>query len=224
MLYAILVIVIIVLLIIIFSKRKRPNSKTNGRGASLQSILKESYPNRTYKEVFEIVFRNAKDLLESMPRYKGNDTEILAFLSRIGTVTVLWVGGEIQKYKRETNEFVDSVLSEENKNQFLKRESFYWGISNGKKAKGLWALSDIPPSIMSVPMLRCAVAFGDCITNPEMIDDYENAPLLIDGVGEVAAFQNMFMGDFFRLVHTYCVMLAGREFDPPIVEEYEGEY
>lgn len=201
-----------------FSKKKRP---VESGGATLDAVLKDSYPNRTYKEIIELAFYNSKELLESLPRYRGNDIEILAFLSRIGNVTVQWVGGDIYKYKTEVDEFVDSVISKEEKKEYLKREGFYWDISYGGKIAGLWATSDIPPSIQSVPMLRCAVAFGDCITNPDMIDDYEDAPLVIDGIDKVVEFQQRFMNDFFRLVHTYCVMLAGKEFDPPILKEYE---
>ena len=54
-----------------------------------------------------------------------------------------------------------------------------------------------------------------------MIDDYEEAPVMLDDMFKVAEFQQSFLGDFFRLVHTYCVMLAGKEFDPPILKEYE---
>lgn len=210
--------IILVVLVVVFSKKKSPGES---RGATLDAILKDSYPNRTYKEIIELAFHNAKELLESLPRYRGNDIEILAFLSRIGNVTVQWVGGDIYKYKTEVDEFVDSVISKEEKKLYLKREGFYWDISYGGKIAGLWATSDIPPSIQSVPMLRCAVAFGDCVTNPDMINDYEDAPLIIDGIDEVVEFQQRFMNDFFRFVHTYCVMLAGKEFDPPILNEYE---
>ena len=219
MLYLIIIAaIILVVLVVVFSKKKSP---VESSGTTLDSILKDSYPNRTYKEIIELAFYNSKELLESLPRYRGNDIEILAFLSRIGNVTVQWVGGDIYKYKIEVDEFVDSVISKEEKKRYLNREGFYWDISYGGKIAGLWATSDIPPSIQSVPMLRCAVAFGDCITNPDMINDYEDAPLVIDGIDEVVDFQQRFMNDFFRLVHTYCVMLAGKEFDPPILKEYE---
>lgn len=219
MLYLIIIAAfILVVLVVVFSKKKSPGES---RGATLDSILKDSYPNRSYKEIIELAFYNAKELLESLPRYRGNDIEILAFLSRIGNVTVQWVGGDIYKYKTEVDEYVDSVISKDEKKLYLKREGFYWDISYGGKIAGLWSTSDIPPSIQSVPMLRCAVAFGDCVTNPDMINDYEDAPLIIDGIDEVVEFQQRFMNDFFRLVHTYCVMLAGKEFDPPILKEYE---
>ncbi len=201
-----------------FFKKKHPIS---GRNTSLNAVLQDAFPNRSYKDILEIVFYNAKEFLQSLPLYRGNDIEILALLSRIGNVTVQWVGGDIYSYKTQVEAFVDSIIPKEKKKMFLQREGFYWGISYGDRVAGTWSLADIPPSIQSVPMLRCAVAFGDCITNPSMIDDYEEAPLMLDDISKVAEFQSKFMDVFFRLVHTYCVMLAGKEFDPPILKEYE---
>lgn len=223
MLYAILVIVIIVLLIIVLSQRKRTNEVSNSRGTSLESVLKEAYPNRTYKEIFDLGFLNAKDLLEKMPTYRGNDIEILAFLSRIGNITVDWVGGDIKEYERQVLEYFDSKKSVEEKGDFIIRSLFYRWIAEGDKVIGRWAFGDVPTSFLENVILRCAVAFGDCITNPKMIEDYENAPIAVYGITDMTDFQKRFVGDFFRFIHTYCVMLAGKEFDPPIITDYEGK-
>lgn len=208
----VLILLIILVLIRGFSKRQK---------VSIKSVLKDSYPNRSYGEIFKLAFLNAKNMLVALPQYVGQDTEILALLSRVGNVTVQWVGGDIGKYKSQIEEIVNSLLTSEQKKEYLKRENFYWGISYGDKIAGLWSLSDIPPSVQSVPMLRCAVAFGDCVTNPAMVKDYENAPLLLNNIDQMASFQKFFTTDFYRFIHTYCVMLAGREFEPPILKEYE---
>lgn len=194
-----------------------------GRSTSLNSVLKEAFPNRSYKEIFEIGFYNAKKLLESLPLWSGNSVEILAFLYRIGTLTIQRVRlKDIYSYKAQAIEFIDSIIPEE-KELFNKRENFYWEISYGKKILGFWSWNDIPPSIQSNAILRCAVAFGDCVTNPGMIDDYYKAPLLIHDASDCYEFQMRFMDEFFRFVYTFCVMLAGEEFDPPILREYEKQ-
>lgn len=223
MIYALLGIIIVLLLIIILNQRKKPTKEANSSGTSLESVLKESYPNRTYKEIFDVVFKNAKDFLESLPIYRGNDLEILAFLSSIGSITVGWVGGDDDEYEKQTEEYVSSVISEEDEIDYDFRCMFYSWIARGDRVFGRWAIGDVPTPFLENVILRCAVAFGDCITNPDMIDNYENAPLAIYSIFDMKEFQERFVGDFFRLVHTYCVMLAGKEFNPPILTDYEGK-
>ena len=223
MIYALLGVIIILLLIVIMNQRKKPTNGEKSTGTSLESVLKEAYPNRTYKEIFDLGFLNAKDLLEKMPTYRGNDIEILAFLSRIGNITVEWVGGDIKEYEKQVLEYFDSKKSVEEKGDFIIRSLFYRWIAEGDKVIGRWAFGNVPASFLENVILRCAVAFGDCITNPKMIEDYENAPIALYGMTEMAEFQKRFVGDFFRLVHTYCVMLAGKEFNSPILTDYEGK-
>ena len=97
-------------------KKKHPIS---GRNTSLNAVLQDAFPNRSYKDILEIVFYNAKEFLQSLPLYRGNDIEILAFLSRIGNVTVQWVGGDIYSYKAQVEAFVDSIIPKEKKKMFL---------------------------------------------------------------------------------------------------------
>lgn len=223
MIYALLGIIIILLLVIIMNQRKKPTNGEKSGVTFLDSVLKESYPNRTYKEIIEVVFNNAEDLLETLPTYQGDHIEILAFLSGIGNITVECVGGNLQEYKTQIKEYVESVILEEDDAIYNRRIRFYDKIAHGKKVYGRWAYGNIPPAFLENSILRCAVAFGDCITNPDMIYDYEKAPVALYGFTEMAEFQKRFVGDFFRLVHTYCVMLAGKEFNPPILTDYEGK-
>lgn len=209
--------IIFVVLIAVAIRRKRK--------AQRNSIMNYAYPNRTYGEIYEFAYCTAKRFLESLPGYKGNDTEILAALYEIGRVTVGWVDGNLEEYAKQAEDYAVSILGEKKKREFRSRAQFYWIISHGGRIAGLWSLSDIPPSVQQVPMLRCAVALGDCITNPEMINDYEDAPLLVNDIFSMSSFQKQFAGDsstsFFSLVRTYCALLAGKEFTPPILKEYE---
>lgn len=214
----IIVVAIIFAVLIVSAIRRKRKARRN-------SIMKDAYPNRSYGEIYELAYRNAKRLLESLAGYNGNDTEILAALYEIGSVTVEWVDGNLGEYAKQAEDYAISVLGEKEKPRFSRRVRFYWGISRGDRIAGLWSLSDIPPSVQQVPMLRCAVALGDCITNPEMINDYESAPLLVNDIFSMSSFQQQFSGSsstsFFSLVHTYCVLLAGKEFIPPTLKEYE---
>ena len=53
MIYALLGIIIILLLVIIMNQRKKPTNGEKSGVTFLDSVLKESYPNRTYKEIIE---------------------------------------------------------------------------------------------------------------------------------------------------------------------------
>ena len=218
MVVVILIIVIVLGILIIRAMNKKSN---NGSSTSLNSILEISYPKKSYREIFEIGVDNAVDILSDLPSCEVNLIEIYAFLNCLGSGTVQTVNGDLQKYHSQINEFLGSHLSASEQEIFLKRAKFYRGIYFGDKIEGICFQSDVPPSIQSVPMLRCTVAFGDCITNPDLIRDYYKGGLTIHGFSDTMAFQQRFTSDFFRFVHTYCVMIAGKEFDPPILKEYD---
>lgn len=61
------------------------------------------------------------------------------------------------------------------KNRFLSRTDFYTEVINGKPLHG-HCMSGMHSKIENNAIMRCAVAFTDCLQNPSYIDDYEGAP------------------------------------------------
>lgn len=219
MIVGILVVVVFLAIIIVFAK-SRANKAS---GASLNSVLKNSYPNLAYKEVLNLGYDNAAYLLKTIPCVCFNEIELVAFLCHVGRLSVMATGGDIRDWGRESSDFIHSKISDDEKEIYISRYSFYLGISGGEKVEGVWSFSEIPKSILSVPMLRCAVAFGDCITNPSLIDDYEGGAISLYDIDDMMRFQQRFSDEFMRLVHTFCVMVAGKEFNPPILSSDEME-
>lgn len=219
MIVGILVGVVFLAIIIIFAKSRANKSS----GASYDSVLKNSYPNLSYKEVFRLGYDNAEHLLRSMPCVCFDTVELLAFLNNIARTTVIATGGNVREWGNESSEFIRTKLPEGQRKHYFDRYSFYLGISGGEKVEAVWSFSPIPPAVLSVPMLRAAVAFGDCITNPSLIEDYEDGAISLYDFDAQAQFQQRFSDEFMRLVHTFCVMVAGREFDPPILSPDEIE-
>ena len=212
---------VIVIGIFILRYLDKKDAASSSRSTTLNDVLQNAYPRLSYAEIFELGILNAFDLLRSFPCYIKNEIETYAFFYLIGELSVKTVGGNQREYQKSIDAYITSKLTAEQRTVFQNRVSFYQSISCGAKVEGLWSPGDIPPSVLSVPMLRCTVAFGDCITNPDMIEDYYGAPILLYGISQIVEFHQRFTDDFYRLVHTYCVMVAGREFDPPIIYEYD---
>lgn len=217
MVIVLIIVAVVVVLLLVTSRRSKPQVS----GSSLNSVLKNSYPNLSYKEVFALGYDNAEHLLRSMPCVCFDMVELLAFMNNIARTTILATGGNMREWGRESSEFISSKLSDGQRKHYLDRYSFYLGISSGEKVEAVWSFSPIPPSVLSVPMLRATVAFGDCITNPSLIEDYEEGAISLYDFDAQAKFQQRFSDEFMRLVHTFCVMVAGREFDPPVLSPDE---
>lgn len=215
-----ILVAVVILAIIVLAVKSRKGRPVNS--SSLDSVLKNSYPNLSYKEVLKLGYDNAAHLLRSLPCV-FDEVELLAFLCQTGRMAVMAVRGDIRAWGKESSEFINSMISGDQRQQYIKRYCFYLGISGGEKVEAVWPLSDIPQSVLSVPMFRSAVAFGDCITNPDMIEDYYSGGLYLWGATEKVEFARRYIDDFFRFVHTFCVMVAGREFDPPILSPDEME-
>ena len=219
MVIVLIIVAVVVVLLLVASRR----SKAQVSGSSLNSVLKNSYPNLSYKEVFSLGYDNAEHLLRSMPCVCFDTVELLAFMNNIARTTILATGGNMREWGSDSSEFISSKLPEWQRKHYLDRYSFYLGISSGEKVEAVWSFSPIPPSVLSVPMLRATVAFGDCITNPSLIEYYEDGAISLYDFDAQAKFQQRFSDEFMRLVHTFCVMVAGREFDPPILSPDEME-
>lgn len=220
MVIGIIIVAVLIVFLIAFIKH---SSLKEDVPTSLNSVLKNSYPNLSYKEVFRLGYDNAEHLLRSMPCVCFDTVELLAFLNNIARTTVIATGGNMREWGNESSEFIRTKLPEGQRKHYFDRYSFYLGISGGEKVEAVWSFSPISPAVLSVPMLRAAVAFGDCITNPSLIEDYEDGAISLYDFDAQAQFQQRFSDEFMRLVHTFCVMVAGREFDPPILSPDEIE-
>lgn len=211
MVFGILVGVVLLVVIIILVKNRANKSS----GASLNSILKNSYPNLSYKEVLNLGYDTAAHLLKTMPCVCFNEIELIAFLCHVGRLSVMATNGDIREWGKESSEFIHSKISDDQRKNYISRYSFYLGISGGEKVEGIWAYSKLPDLMLRVPMMRDYIAFGDCITNPDMIENYYEGAISLNGIAEQQQFYQRYTNDFFRFVHTFCVMVAGKEFDPP---------
>ena len=63
-------------------------------------------------------------------------------------------------------------------------------VKNIIRVRGESLLFDIPPSIQKNPVLCCATAFCDIVKNPMLINDYQDAPVVIEGFENNFEFVN----------------------------------
>lgn len=203
--FVIALIVLIIALSFFFKKKETP------------SFSPDCYPRLSYSELFQIYIKAGNDLLATMPMFTGNRFEIMPFLTVIGFLSVQDAGGDTRKYSDEIYQYFTKTLIGPESSFLNERIPFYCDIASGAPILGLWSVSELPPSVLSIPMLRCTVAFGDCITNPDCIKDYEHAPVLLADITEKASFSQSFTQDFFRFVKTYCTAVAGGKFAPTLL-------
>lgn len=216
MIWFVICLLIFVIFIAVFVRKSGKSSSISSSRSN--SGFPEVYPNLSYSELFQLYLDAGNSLLKTLPLYSGDRFELMPFLFVIGFVSVKAAGGDAEKYSNEIEEFLSSKIIGPDWEYFEKRMLFYSDVAQGGPAFGFWSLVDIPPSILSIPMLRCAVAFGDCITNPDCVSDYENAPILLSGFSETQSFSRVFTDIFFRFSKTYCVAVAGGEFTPPTLK------
>ena len=67
-------------------------------------------------------------------------------------------------------------------NQYHKRIDFYGEIIRGKELRNECMLFHDTSVISNNSILRCAVAFTDCLVNPECIENYDNAPTMLSDI------------------------------------------
>jgi len=211
---------LVVVIIFVIANRNRSNNTVGGLP---NNILKISYPSLSYKEVLKLGYENAEHLLKTIPCVRFNEIELLAFLCHVGRLSVMATNGNIREWGKESSEFIHSKISDDQRKKYINRYSFYLNVSGGEKVEGVWSYSKLPDSMLRVPMMRDYIAFGDCITNPDMIEDYYEGAISLNGITEQQQFYQRYTNDFFRFVHTFCVMVAGKEFDPPQLDLDEIE-
>lgn len=206
LLFVVTCIIAIVSIILLARRDQRKND---------ESLPPQIFVGKSYAETFTAYFDSAFDLLKSSPLYSRNRLELAAFLSAVGVVSVRCAGKSASAFLAETESAFLSMSRSERMNEFRDRRDFYLSICHGKPALGFWSHIDIPDSVSSISVFRCAVAFADCITDPERISNYDHAPILIHDFFEVQRFNEMFYRDFLCFVKTYCIAIAGRKMIPP---------
>lgn len=164
----------------------------------------------SYAEIFEEYYKKASDLLDSSSLVQEYNADLLALLFVLGDISVYAINQDREKYMEEVIPIIShQCLDNDSLISFVTlRANFYVDVSNGAEVRGVWSLSDIPPSILRHPLLRCCVAFGDVITNPDFSVDYYNTPLTLHSISSQRNFQAMFTQQFYPLVKQYCTLLT----------------
>lgn len=199
--------IIVIASIILLTRRDQHKSESE--------LPSQVFVGKSYAETFMAYFNSGFDLLRRSPLFSQDRLELAAFLSAIGVVAVRCAGKSASDFRSETKSAFLSMFKSDRLNEFRERIEFYLLICRGKPALGFWSHIDIPESISSISVFRCAVAFADCITDPERISNYDNAPILINNFFEAQRFNEMFYRDFLCFVKTYCIAIAGRKIIPP---------
>lgn len=198
----------------IFPKKEKKASPPV-RSKQSAAPIKSTSSKPSYRQTFEKFYDLGLELLQSLPGYTGDSFELLPFLSAIGGISLDACWEDSEKYSLEISQALSDYLLGMGTELFSKRFNFYIDVANGRMVRGMWSASDIPPAVLDVPMLRCAVAFGDCITNSDCISDYDNAPIAVQSFADQLEFTNIFTTKFYSLVKSYCTEIVGYDFTPP---------
>ena len=74
------------------------------------------------------------------------------------------------------------------KRLFYERAQFYGSIIRGRQLVGCCLPGVNLNSLDDNACVRCAIAFCDCMVSPELIEDYDNGPLRLNGIFEMMSF------------------------------------
>lgn len=193
----------IVVILLVLRKRK-------GKSVGAPQVFRGDSDVETFCAYFDAGF----DLLCTTKLFTKNKIELYAFLSAVGASSLQMTGGNAVKFVTEIDLYLYRVFGTATMERVSNRRSFYHSVCKGGPAYGFWSPVDIPVSILAVPMLRCAVAFGDCVTDYHRIIDYENSPVMVPDFSDTQEFSLMFNRDFYRFVKTFCIAIVGHEFMP----------
>lgn len=96
------------------------------------------------------------------------------------------------------------IISNQIDDIFNERVNFYAEFVRGKQPRYEWLFFE-KPQIEENGIFRCCAAFGDIIFNPECLENYDNAPVIINGIDNNLIFakqMNSFIGTVAEFYNT----------------------
>ena len=90
------------------------------------------------------------------------------------------IANELMTEMKSTSDMVNSDL-------FFKRADFYGQIIRGKEIRFDWYLGDTS-GLPNDPISRCTYSMLDILYNEKCGEDYDNAPICIDGIDKTVFF------------------------------------
>lgn len=117
--------------------------------------------------------------------------EIVPLMYVISDIAVINSG--YGKYGREKNSnlfkawYKNKLVNYPTEDMFNERVNFYAEFVRGRQPRYEWMFFE-KPDWKENGILRCCVAFGDLLWNPNCINDYDNAPVLIRNITDAPEF------------------------------------
>lgn len=102
--------------------------------------------------------------------------ELYPFLVVTGTCSFMGLSSEV--LRKESNIFSEEILNPAlnitsgSEKEFADRMDLYVSVIQGNPLRGDWCMGFIPPHLSSDLVMRCVIALGDIILNPDCASNY----------------------------------------------------
>ncbi|MCH5323970.1 MAG: hypothetical protein J1E39_02040 [Eubacterium sp.] len=157
--------------------------------------------------LYSLAYRDAYNILKQSDLVHNIEFELLPILY----VLVDYVGYVLKKRELSNDalNWISSAIDDFHyyKDEFNKRVDFYVEFIRGKVPFMNWSPVDAPKESLNDPLFRCVAAFGDVIYNPACIDNYDDAPLLINGIFDQFNFTNKIMKPTMKIFEQFVDLL-----------------
>ena len=162
---------------------------------------KLQYENKiiAYKLIFTRVYDDMLSSLSGQTIIHNQDFELLPALFVTADYACLCANKNRHLIVDDLRAFIVKKYNIDNfKSQvFDNRVNFYGSIIRGKKPRADWLLGQAPTIPESDPIMRCAIALGDILINPECANDYDSAPIILHDAFESMNFAKAYMESAF---------------------------
>lgn len=153
---------------------------------------------KSVQEIFEFHYHNALKILKSSSVDFSSISPEATLWAAFDLVPVMYVVSDFAVLSAEKDRYAASEAIQnwlyikmgkpddrDALNQsFDCRVDFYGSIIRRRPLHGI-CFPGVDLSSVEDPLMRCSIAFTDCLLNPEDIDDYDNAPTPIYGIFKV---------------------------------------
>jgi hypothetical protein len=100
------------------------------------------------------------------------------------------------------------------RNWLHERAAFYGAFIRGRKVRGEWRYNKADDR-EDDPVVRCVIAFGDILMNPDCVANYKYAPLMLSTAREITTFADAMKG-VKSACAAFCDAIADRENPAPV--------
>ena len=160
-------------------------------------IANNEHENRdSYSSIFEKRFDNIMHIIQCSELVKNPQQELLPAMF----VITDYAAASSHKYRKKVADDIVAWIKtqgfgkywNETSLSFDERVGFYGEIIRGRKLRGEWLEADAE-NFAENPILRCVVALGDNLYNPNCVNDYDNAPIMLYNIMDTIFFASKIM-------------------------------